>query len=1741
VSAKVLGPWLTSWKSKGENLTHTGSSFALRLTALGLVILQTTPTAAWAAETKQAPKSVDKPIVRANRTPPAVVPRPSLPQFSSPPLDAEFVGARAFDEPLVPLPVGGDPREDSELAGAILGTLKSDVDSRIAGFETFLSDHPNSRWNGSLLLGLGIVYRRSGYFTRALDSWERSWSLLKNETDPRLRALADRAVGELAELEARLGRYEQLERLFAEVDSRDVRGSASQKVAAAHEGYSVMQKEPERAFLCGPFGLDRILASVRQGYVRDPKIAAAKSTRRGTSMLQVLELADSVGFKMQIARRDVGAPVIVPALVQWKAGHFAALTKESSGRFLLQDPTFGDDLWISRTALEDEATGYFLVPAGSLPSGWQTVPRADGNAIWGKGVVNSGNPTFFGPQPAVVKAGGNGGPGQSCPPMAVYTVDLLLLNLHISDSPVGYTPAIGPGMRFAIAYNQRDQFQPQIPLYSNFGAKWTFDWFSYVEDDPADDTKANVYLRQGGMETYTGMSGVTPSLPNYRSQAVLVRTGSGTYRRELSDGAVELFDQPDGATAFPRRFYATKYIDPQGHAIELAWSYETTTAGERLASIMDALGQYTTLAYESADPLKITKVTDPFGRYATFAYYPDGRLQRITDVNGIQSEFAYGLGDFISALTTPYGTTAFATAQGWLETTDPLGGKERFEFEGNDEPTIPTFEPVAPQGMPLINSYLVFRNTFYWDKRAMATMGTKDYTKAHIYHWLHSATDTNVASGILESEKLPLEGRVWYAYPGQAYPGLEGSTASPTFVGRVLDDGTTQLRQYEYNTRGMRTREIDPVGRETVYVYGTNNVPDPDPISGAGIDLLEVRVKNAASAGGWDVTVRTTYNDNHQPLAVTDAAGQTTTYTYDSQKRVDTMTTPPRAGITEERTTTYTYDPVTGNIATVTIPGGVTSSQTYDAYGRLRTTTDNDGYTLTYDYDGFDRQIRVTYPDNTYEATVYERLDPVARRDRLGRWTHTFYDALRHPFATRDPEGRVVTQQWCSCGSLDKLVDASGNTTTWTRDLQNRVRFETRANGSAKEFTYETTTSRLKQVKDAKLQETHYTYGLDDKPLLTSYVNPAPLTPSVSLSYTDPATNAPDAHGRLRQIVDGTGPTTYAFHPITASASLGAGQLASVDGPLADDTISYGYDELGRVVNQTLNGVTSTWTYDQEGRLQSQGDPIGTFAYGYVSNSGRVQTVTYPNGQTTSYAYYPVAQDLRLQEIHHKRPDTTTLNKFNYAYDVVGNIKTWTQQTDLNPANAYDFGYDRVDQLQIATYRTTDPNPAVLKRYRYAYDAAGNRTAEEIDDVVTGAGYDNMSRLISQQPGGATLFGGTVSEPATVTVGGKPATVSATNQFSGAMPVPSGTSQVAVQATDATGNVRTNTYELSQTGTVKSFTYDANGNMSGDGVKTYEWDAENRLTRVCTGACQAGTDPPNMLARFTYDRDGRRSTKVAGGITTTYVYAGPQFLEERPSPGSTKRYVYGPGTDQTLAQIVGAVTTYNVADHLGSIVRTTDSLGGVTLTRQYDPWGNPIQGSTAGGYAFTGREWDTESEIYYYRARYYDPHSGRFLSEDTARGRARSYAYGSNSPVLNIDPTGHCSVSTDSSQFNRAVNAGTDKILEEIVFSSAGCPCLSWFIQHGADLVNLIAPGTAPRITYNKAFGDSITGWSHVSQGWMELNYYHVTSRDSCRVAGALIHEFGHFALNPGSDPIDPSLVEACSVGCISVPPGSRP
>jgi hypothetical protein len=110
--------------------------------------------------------------------------------------------------------------------------------------------------------------------------------------------------------------------------------------------------------------------------------------------------------------------------------------------------------------------------------------------------------------------------------MARYTADLSTASLHISDKPLEYSPPRGPKIDFTVVYDQRDGDQSSAQAYSNLGPNWTFNWMSYVTDDPANPgANAAVYVRGGGTETYTGFNSTTQSnLADPRSQAALVLT-----------------------------------------------------------------------------------------------------------------------------------------------------------------------------------------------------------------------------------------------------------------------------------------------------------------------------------------------------------------------------------------------------------------------------------------------------------------------------------------------------------------------------------------------------------------------------------------------------------------------------------------------------------------------------------------------------------------------------------------------------------------------------------------------------------------------------------------------------------------------------------------------------------------------------------------------------------------------------------------------------------------------------------------------------------------------------------------------------------------------------------------------------------------------------------------------------------------------------------------------------------------
>ena len=416
------------------------------------------------------------------------------------------------------------------------------------------------------------------------------------------------------------------------------------------------------------------------------------------------------------------------------------------------------------------------------------------------------------------------------------------------------------------------------------------------------------------------------------------------------------------------------------------------------------------------------------------------------------------------------------------------------------------------------------------------------------------------------------------------------------------------------------------------------------------------------------------------------------------------------------------------------------------------------------------------------------------------------------------------------------------------------------------------------------------------------------------------------------------------------------------------------YDELGRVISRAINSVGTSWQFDALARATTETNVLGTFAYTYDGPTNRLATVTYPNGQTSEYAYFGNSGDRRLQTIHHRYPNAAMLSKFDYTYDPVGNIQTWRQQADT-AAVTWSYGYDAADELVGAIKRDTDVVQTVLNRYAYGYDAAGNRTIEQIDDAVTGATFNVANELVSRQASGKMVFKGTVSEPATVTVGTTPAVVSASNQFEAAVPVVSGSNSITITARDASGNIATRQFTVPNTGSSGSFTYDANGNLTSDGTRTFEWDARNQLLAVTVGTHRS---------EFAYDGQQRRVHEVEkeNGITqsdTNAVWCQSEICEERAADGTTitrRAFRFG-------EQITG-VSHYFATDHLGSVHDATDGSGILLARYAFDPWGRRTlaAGTDITRVGFTGHRWQSAESLWLSQYRALDSDIGRWINED---------------------------------------------------------------------------------------------------------------------------------------------------------------
>ncbi|MDR4509008.1 MAG: hypothetical protein MRJ65_12375 [Candidatus Brocadiaceae bacterium] len=1261
---------------------------------------------------------------------------------------------------------------------------------------------------------------------------------------------------------------------------------------------------------------------------------------------------------------------------------------------------------MSKRAIREEGSGAFLIQNGPLPSGWSAISEKEGKEIWGKGGTTDSTKEATGCNDH--KLGGDSGSQNvdNKQGMAGYSFHTMLASLRIQDTPIGYVPALGPPAFFTIVYNQREAVQDSTnPDFSFIAPNWTFNWVSYLIDIPNDPTQVTLFTRSGGGYVFTGYDSATGKYaPEPMTQAVLTRINPTRYRIDYPDGSVQIFAKAEPITTPGRKVFLTQWHDPAGNKVVLIYN-----SNFRLVRVLDALGKNAlNFTYGSADPLspvyyRLRKITDRYGRTSELNYNGAGKLIAITDVIGIRSQFRYDSGNFVTSLKTPYGTTQFEygeTADGtlshwrYIQATDPFGETERLEMWRYKE----NYYNSDPVGVPNVSGgkfypiSLFFRNSFYWNKQNYKE-NVGDYKKSHVYHFFHDPDMVRV-SRILECEKPPIDNRIWYNYPGQVADQVAGLNMpnTPSIIARVTTgvgdpDPQSQYVLMEYNSIGNRTKFTDVLGRETAFVYAPNEV-----------DLLEVRQQTGSID---ELLASFTYNSQHLPQTITDTSGETTTITYTSFGQIETISN------AKDETTTFTYitDPQTNGYQKVSsITGSIPGAEiryTYDAYDRINKVEDLSGsesYIIDLEYDLFDRMTKITYPDSTFESFVYQNLDLVEYTDREGRKTVISYDAMRRLKHVRDPLGRYTRYGWDATGNLKLLVDAANHMTTWTLDIQGRALEKKYHDGKKEVFGWDPV-GRLVNFLDPLQQTMVYTYNLDNTIKEIAYQDARNATPSVKFTY--------DTHYyRLDSMEDGNGTTTYNYHPITDPPPLGAGKLANVDGPWNNDIISYEYDKLGRVIKRSIDEdeFVQTIEFDALGRVTSTDNSLGNFIYNYVNATDRLNDITYPNGQSTTFDYFDNMRDQRLKKITNLDPLNAQISTFDYEYSPVGQITKWIQQAGTSDPVEWTMKYDLADQLLSATLRD-HLGSMRLKSFSYSFDKAGNRTSDQIDDSIRKSVFNEVNQLTQQIPGeGRMRVFGQVDEPSMVKVNGKSVSSNSDNSFETEIDVVLGLNTFTVEATDLSGNNNTATqnYEVNvqSLGPNVSVLYNDNGYprriVEGNITTTMRWDAANRCVlykRV------EGSDTWDVA--MGYDGLGRR-TKIITRLNGV-VQSNNRFLFEGYFPVQKRNWNGSSVVSEYFAQGQKdwANKRFYTFDHLGSIREVVSPTGAVIHRAGYKPYGEKlnVSGWYTPEWGFQGmQQLKVGSRVLYLtRYRIYDPVLQIWYGPDLLSPDRNYVAFGNNS------------------------------------------------------------------------------------------------------------------------------------------------
>ncbi|MFJ5548125.1 RHS repeat-associated core domain-containing protein [Streptomyces sp. NPDC093225] len=765
--------------------------------------------------------------------------------------------------------------------------------------------------------------------------------------------------------------------------------------------------------------------------------------------------------------------------------------------------------------------------------------------------------------------------------------------------------------------------------------------------------------------------------------------------------------------------------------------------------------------------------------------------------------------------------------------------------------------------------------------------------------------------------------------------------------------------------------------------------------------------------GRW---IKFTHDAEGRVTGARDNAGRKVTYTYDPVGRLATVTDP--AG----RTSTYTYDGTTNRITQATDARGITYlKNTYDAEGRVtrQTLTEGAAYGFTYRKNAAGRIVdtRAKQPDGTvrrveFDDSGYAVADTLAygtalaRRTVLTRGDHHRVDAVTDPFGRRTaftydahdnitsttelagtPNARTVARTVFD-GPNDlptAVTDALGHTARLAYDDLGNLTRSTDAAGRATVFTH-LPTGQVETVKDPSGTVTRFTYRDGELSAVTDAAG------ATSTQYRDAA-------GRPVLLTDAAGSRTrVAYDRLN--------QTTSVTDPLGSRT-SFTYDKNGNTTALTdARGNTTTWAYDTADRPTSATDPLGARASFVYDKAGRITEAVNRLGQKATSEYDALGRTTKVTEAGAGTTTTT--------YDAVDLPSKITDTA----AGTQSFTYDAHDRVTA----TTGPTGKVT----YTYDAADRRTGMTAAGTTTTYTYDTSDLLTGLKTG---------TEPITFTLdkagrektAALPGGITRTTGYDKAGQIATlaytrGTAQVGDLKytrdarglqTALTGSLASVALPAAESGSAfdkanrlttfagRSFTYDKEGRLTADGLRTYQWNGRDQLTGLTKGG---------KKSTFDYGPLGDRVAADIGGTERKFLTDGSNPLVEQTGSGGTAATVATSGVDEFRTRTAGGRTQVYLTDALGSVVGLADAAGKVTTRYTYDPGGTVTRSgaATTNPYTFTGREADGTG-LMYYRARYYDPQTGRFLSQDPAghEGGSNLYQYALSSPTTYTDPSGN--------------------------------------------------------------------------------------------------------------------------------------